>query len=108
MGGVEAGPWSQPPNVGAVRADLPQQARLTERAVAGQERVVERADPLRDDPVEAPDPADHVRVHSLTIVREMRLVRRAGSVAVAVGESAARAGDAGRYDTWAGPAAGST
>jgi hypothetical protein len=38
----------QQPDVAASRADLPQQPRLAERTVAPQERVVERADPLRD------------------------------------------------------------
>ncbi|HUB20999.1 MAG TPA: hypothetical protein VMA97_01180 [Streptosporangiaceae bacterium] len=74
---VEPGP--EPPDVTAVPADLPQQACLPERPVAGQERVIQRADPLRDGPVEPPDLLDHRLVHvlpapsaaiSLTLVRE--------------------------------------
>jgi len=51
---VEVKPRPQPADIGTARADLPQQARLTERAVAGQEGVVERADPLRNGPVLKP------------------------------------------------------
>ena len=59
----------QRPDVGAVQADLPQQAGLPERAVTGQELVVERADPLGDGPVEPADLADQGSVHYLTLVR---------------------------------------
>jgi hypothetical protein len=80
---VQVQPRSQPPDVAAVRPDLPQQARLAEGAVAGQERVVQRADPLRDGPVEAPDLVDHGRVHSLTYIRDIR--RSGGGVPAAAG-----------------------
>src|SRR4029077_5403678 len=70
VAGVQVEPGAQPPHVAAVRADLPQQPGLRERPVAGQERVIQRADPLRDGPVEPPDLVDHVALHSLTLVRE--------------------------------------
>ena len=67
---VQVEPGTQRPDVGAVRADLPQQAGVPERAVPGQELVVERAGP-GDGPVEPPDLADQGSVHSLTVVREI-------------------------------------
>ena len=69
VAGVEVEAGAQPPHVRPL-TDLPQHARLAERAVTGQVLVVERADPLRDGAVEAPDPADGGIVHSLTLVRE--------------------------------------
>ncbi len=70
VAGVQVQPRSQVPDVAAGRADLPQQPGLPERPATGQEGVVERADALRDGPVEPPDRLDHDPLHSLTIVRE--------------------------------------
>src|SRR5262249_25305821 len=68
--GVELEPCPQRPHVDAVAADFPQHPRPAERQAAGQERLVERPDPQRDDSVETAYLADHLLVHSLTIVRE--------------------------------------
>ena len=70
VAGVQVEPLPQPPYVAALGRDLPQQPCLPERPVAGQERVIQRADPLRDGPVEPPDLLDHRLIHSLTLVRE--------------------------------------
>ena len=48
IAGVEAEPGAQRPEVESVVADLPEHARLAERPVAPEERLVERADTLRD------------------------------------------------------------
>ena len=56
---VEAEPGAQRPDLAALLADLPEHARLAERAVAGEEVVVERADPLGDRAVEAAHLVDH-------------------------------------------------
>ena len=53
--GVQSEAGTERADLAALRADLPQHARLAERAVEGQEAVAERADPLRDGSVEAPD-----------------------------------------------------
>ena len=71
---VQVEPRPQQPDVAALGADLPQQPGLPERAVAGQVRIVERSDPLRHGPVEPAYLTDHVRMHSLTLVREIRRV----------------------------------
>jgi len=60
---VQVQPRPQLPHVTAVRPDLPQQAGLAERALPGQERVAQHADPLGNGPVEAPDLAHHRLVH---------------------------------------------
>ena len=70
VAGVDAEPRAQHADVAAVLADLPQHARLAERAVPGEEAIVERADPLRDEAVEAPHLGDGLVVHSLILVRE--------------------------------------
>ena len=70
VAGVQVEPGPQQPEVAALGTDLPQQARLPEGSAAGQERLVQRADSLRDDPVEPPDLLDHPSIHSLTLVRE--------------------------------------
>ena len=63
----EAAP--QRANLAAVGPDLPQHARLGERAVAREIVIVERADALRHGPVEAADLLDHLGGHCLTLVR---------------------------------------
>src|SRR5437868_3706277 len=73
---VEGEPRAEPPDVGAIDPDLPQQASLAERAVAGEVAVVERADALGDEAVEAAHLADRRSAHSLILVRELRLQRR--------------------------------
>ena len=67
---VEAEPGPQAPHVAAGGTDLPQQARLAQRPVPGEVVVLERADPLRDEPVEAAHLADSRVEHSLILVRE--------------------------------------
>jgi hypothetical protein len=66
---VELEVGSQRSHVAAVRADLPQHARLAEGAVGREEAVVERAEALRDDAVEATNLLHHAAVHCLTLVR---------------------------------------
>src|SRR6185503_16874704 len=70
VAGVEAEPLSQRAQVGAGGADLPQQPRLAERTIAGQEAIVERADPLGHHAVESTHLFDRGLIHSLTIVKE--------------------------------------
>jgi hypothetical protein len=82
VAGVQVQPGAQVPDLAAVRADLPQQPRLPERAAAGQEGVAECACALGDGPVEPPDLVDHGLVHSLTIVREWTERPSAGARAV--------------------------
>src|SRR6266702_28273 len=65
VAGVQVQPRPQVPDVAAVRADLPQHPGLPQRAATGQERVVERAGPLGDGPVEPPDLVDHRPLHIL-------------------------------------------
>ena len=77
---VQVQPGPQRPDIRAVRADLPQQPRLPERAVPGQELVIERTDPLGDGPVEPPDLADHGGIHSLTLVRECGRAPEPGAI----------------------------
>ncbi len=59
VAGVEIEPGAERADVAATFTDLPQQARLAERALACEVVVVERADPLGHGPVEAPDAGDH-------------------------------------------------
>jgi hypothetical protein len=47
------------------------QERLGERPLPGEEAVVERADALGDEAIEAADLVDGGRIHSLTFVREL-------------------------------------
>ena len=49
--------------------EFPEEPRLAERPVACQEAIVESADTLRDDAVEAAHLRDHRVIHSLTVVR---------------------------------------
>ena len=51
-------PGAKLPHVASLGPDLPEQASLPERPVAGEVAIVERPDPLRDEPVEAAHPAD--------------------------------------------------
>jgi hypothetical protein len=67
---VEAEPGAQRPHLAALLADLPEHARLAERAAAGQVVLVERPDPLRDRAIEPPDLVDLGRAHSLILVRD--------------------------------------
>ena len=70
MARVEPEPGAQRPHLAALLPDLPEHARLAERAAAGEVAVVERAHPLGDGPVEAANLRDHRRVHSLILVRD--------------------------------------
>ena len=69
VAGVEVEPRAQVAQVGARLPDLPEHARLAERPVAREVVVVERSDPLRHEPVEAPDASDGLGGHSLILVR---------------------------------------
>ena len=75
VAGVDAEPGAEHADVAALLADLPEHARLAERPVAGEEAVVERADALGDEAVEAAELLHHLvvhrrRVHSLILVRQ--------------------------------------
>ena len=63
VAGVQAEPGAQRPDVAAVRTDLPQHTGGAERPVPGQVALVERADALRDGPVEPPHPGDGGVLH---------------------------------------------
>jgi len=71
IAGVEPQPGAQVAYLAALRADLPQDARLSERPTAAEESLVERAGALGDRAVEAADVGDELRVDSLTLVREL-------------------------------------
>ncbi len=66
---VEAQARAQRTHVAPRPPDLPQHARLSERALEREIAVLERSDALRHQAVEAPDPGDCV-VHSLMLVRD--------------------------------------
>src|SRR4051794_287597 len=81
IAGVEPEPLAQLPEIGAPRADLIEDPRLAERAAAVKIAVLEGADALRDDAVEAADLLNLVWSHSLTLVRDRgwrKLRRRNG------------------------------
>ena len=71
VAGVQIEPGSQRADLAAGITDLPEHTCLSERTVAGEVAVVEGADALGDDPVEAAHPIDRRPIHSLTIVREL-------------------------------------
>jgi hypothetical protein len=66
---IEVQPVAKRAHLAAVRADLPQHPRLAERPLTGEEPVAQRADALRDRPVEAPDLVDAPLGDYLTLVR---------------------------------------
>ena len=68
---VELEARAQPADVAAVGSDLPEHPRLAERPVAREVVVFERADSLRDEPVEAPHLTDRGVGHSLILVRDL-------------------------------------
>jgi hypothetical protein len=80
--GVEAEARAERTEFGAPRADLPEDARLAERAPAREKRLVERADPLRDDPAEPPYLRDVLVRDSLTLVRESSPTQARHEIAV--------------------------
>src|SRR5207247_8090693 len=67
---VEVEPGPQAPYVAPVDADLPEQTRLSQRPVPREIAIVEGADALGDQPVEAAHLADSHVEHSLILVRE--------------------------------------
>src|SRR5262249_8392137 len=67
---VEAEPGAEQPHVAAVPPELPEEPGRAQRAVAREVTVVEGADALRDEPVEAAHLADRARIDSLILVRE--------------------------------------
>ena len=70
VAGVQAEAVAQRPDLAAVLADLPQQARLRHRAMGGEEVVAQRADALRHRSVEMPDMVNPVIAHCLMLVRD--------------------------------------
>lgn len=71
MSGIKIEPASERSYLAAFPADFPQHARLRERSLAGKEAIVEGADALGDQPVEAAYLPDRLCLygHSLTLVR---------------------------------------
>src|SRR5687768_17666150 len=80
---IEVEPGPQPAHVASLYPDLPEQTRLPERPVPGQIAIFERADPLREESVEAANLADGIVYHSLILVREERTTSRLRSNASA-------------------------
>src|SRR5438067_5996096 len=69
VAGVEPKAPAQLAELRALPTDLVEQARRAQRAVAAEKVVVERADPLGDEPVEAPHLGNLVGQHCLTVVK---------------------------------------
>jgi hypothetical protein len=61
---------AQQPHLRPIRLNFPPQARQLQRASTRKIGIVERADWLSNDAVEAPNQTDLILRHSLTIVRE--------------------------------------
>jgi hypothetical protein len=66
VSGVEAESDAKVAKVGTYLADLEQHARLAEWPVAAEEVLIERAGPLRNEPIEPPDLIDVIGKHCLT------------------------------------------
>jgi hypothetical protein len=62
---IEAEPPAQISHVGPNGSNLPEQPRLTERARSSEKMILERANSLGDDAVEAPDLIDSWVRHDL-------------------------------------------
>jgi len=73
--GLDAEPGAERRELGAVRADLPQDPSLAHRPPAPEKAILERADAFGDDAVEAADPIDHYRVHGRIDARYQGSVR---------------------------------
>ncbi len=67
--GIHAQPAAELAHLGAVGADLPQHARLSDGPAATEELLVERAHALGDHAIEGAHARHHRAAHSLTIVR---------------------------------------
>jgi hypothetical protein len=67
---VQAKTGAQQPHLRPSRLNFPQQARQPQRASTRKMGIVQLADSLSNDPVEAPNQIDLILCHSLTIVRE--------------------------------------
>src|SRR5262249_54351739 len=65
VSGVEPKSRPQRADLCPIGTDLPQHARLADRTRPPEESVVERTDPFRDRPIEAPDLCDRVDTHNL-------------------------------------------
>ena len=72
IAGIEAQFPAQSADVRPAGADLENHPRLAERPAAPQIALLQRADALGDEAVEAPNLIEPLAVHSLTIVRELR------------------------------------
>src|SRR5437667_6375753 len=84
VAGVEPNAPAQVAELRALPTDLVEQARRAQRAVAAEKVVVERADPLGDEPVEAPHLGNLVGQHYLTVVKYTAAVNAAESFVAAV------------------------
>src|SRR5882672_11877874 len=69
---VQAKTGAQQPHLRPSRLNFPQQARQPQRASTRKIGIVQRADSLSNDAVEAPNQINLILLHSLTIVREWR------------------------------------
>src|SRR5690606_32348601 len=76
IAGIEAQAASQFLDVGAVRSDLEQEARLAQRPATVEIAFLQRADALGDAPVEAPAVFDLHPVHCLTFARHFPRSKR--------------------------------
>ena len=72
---VEAEAGAQEAHLAALAPDLPEDARLAQRAVEAEEVVAERPEALGHRAVEVANLVDRRRGHSLTLVRELREVK---------------------------------
>ena len=70
VSGVEPELCPERSHVAIPVTDLPEDARLAEGAIPGQEAIVERPDPLGDDAVEPAHLIDLGLIHPVTLVRE--------------------------------------
>src|SRR5436309_3423968 len=78
VAGIEPEALAQVAEIGSVQADLVQQTRLSQGAVAPEEMVVQSPGALRDEPVEAADLGNLFGQHSLTIVNHLETVKEGG------------------------------
>src|SRR6188472_1461208 len=71
MAGVELQACPERADLGPVGSDLPQQPRLGQRAIAREEAIVERPDPLGEGAIEVTDLVDRGLADPLTLVRDL-------------------------------------
>jgi hypothetical protein len=71
VAGVELQACPERADLGPVGSDLPQQPRLGQRAIAREEAIVERPDPLGEGAIEVTDLVDRGLADPLTLVRDL-------------------------------------